>query len=428
MKCEEVVEWMHRYLDHDLGEAETAQLLQHMDECPECAENFSMLRALSKELEDLPQVSPGFSLVDAIMPQLEAIDKARKEQSSTIQEMSPVPAAFEHLQHSSSSEQKAKAKWFNSMVGRMSMGAAAAAVVLGFAIWGYQPEQIENADSMMIRSAAPQENKDEEQPAESMEVNNDQPDSSPQKDENVSTPDASNDPVIEPSTQSKGDQPEESNSTETQQPDKAGNQAPAEPSTTGQSSPEKGKQGGGAPSDSNNVQKSTDSNPGTEQKNQANEGNGVSSNEQQEDIAPDPNERVDETFTPQMIIPDQTDPFQENESNELGTGQDKDATGNHQGFVAPEQGVTSQVTAKEWKSPNGAYIVMLTGDQLSIYGKSASDPDALTLIEQRNVEGTVKSASWSKDSMQFSYETDKDGTTTKNSFKVDGGTNGASAK
>lgn len=26
MKCEEVVEWMHRYLDHDLGEAETTQI------------------------------------------------------------------------------------------------------------------------------------------------------------------------------------------------------------------------------------------------------------------------------------------------------------------------------------------------------------------------------------------------------------------
>lgn len=45
MKCEEVVEWMHRYLDHDLGEAETAQMLQHVAKCPECAENFSLLQS-----------------------------------------------------------------------------------------------------------------------------------------------------------------------------------------------------------------------------------------------------------------------------------------------------------------------------------------------------------------------------------------------
>ncbi|WFR65204.1 anti-sigma factor [Paenibacillus amylolyticus] len=155
MKCEEVVEWMHRYLDHDLGEAETAQMLQHVAKCPECAENFSLLRALSRELEELPQVSPKFSLVDAIMPQLDAIDEARKEQSSTVQEMNPVPATFENLQRSS--ERKTKQKWLNSMAGRMSMGAAAAAVVLGFAIWGYQPEQIENADSLLMSSGASQE-------------------------------------------------------------------------------------------------------------------------------------------------------------------------------------------------------------------------------------------------------------------------------
>lgn len=129
MKCEEVVEWMHRYLDHDLGEAETAQMLQHVAKCPECAENFSLLRALSRELEELPQVSPKFSLVDAIMPQLDAIDEARKEQSSTIQEMNPVPAAFENLQRSS--ERKTKQKWLNSMAGRMSMGAAGRGSYIG---------------------------------------------------------------------------------------------------------------------------------------------------------------------------------------------------------------------------------------------------------------------------------------------------------
>ncbi|MNW67476.1 hypothetical protein D3C74_460650 [compost metagenome] len=60
---------------------------------------------------------------------------------------------------------------------------------------------------------------------------------------------------------------------------------------------------------------------------------------------------------------------------------------------------------------------MLIGDQLSVYAKSANDPDVLNLIEQRNLEGTLKSASWSQDGKQFSYETDKNGTTTKNSFK-----------
>lgn len=199
MKCEEVVEWMHRYLDHDLGEAETAQMLQHVAKCPECAENFSLLRALSRELEELPQVSPRFSLVDAIMPQLDAIDEARKEQSSTIQEMNPVPATFENLQRSS--ERKTKQKWLNSMAGRMSMGAAAAAVVLGFAIWGYQPEQIENADSMMLSSGASQESGNVDENPLSKNIENNDPAASSTPSSNDVFVDQSNASPTEPDNQ-----------------------------------------------------------------------------------------------------------------------------------------------------------------------------------------------------------------------------------
>ncbi|MEI0738159.1 zf-HC2 domain-containing protein [Paenibacillus sp. JTLBN-2024] len=81
MKCPEVVEWMHRYLDYDLSEEETVQLYEHLKHCPECTETFRMLKSLSRDLEDLPKVTPKFSIVDAIMPQLEAIDQARQEKA-----------------------------------------------------------------------------------------------------------------------------------------------------------------------------------------------------------------------------------------------------------------------------------------------------------------------------------------------------------
>jgi hypothetical protein len=430
MKCEEVVEWMHRYLDHDLGEAETTQMLQHVAKCPECAENFSMLRALSRELEELPQVSPKFSLVDAIMPQLDAIDEARKEQSSTVQEMSPVPAAFENLQRSSSSEQKAKTKWFNSMAGRMSVGAAAAAVILGFAIWGHQPEQIENADSVMIRSGASQDSNSEEQSALSMQVNNDQVDSTNQAEGSRIAPDSSNDPVTEGSMQPKADQSDESNGTELKTPDASNNQESAKPSTEDAGSSDKGKQEASSnpPSDTaNNQEKSMNPNQGTEQKKQdVEDGNAFSPNERS---ASDSNDKSDDTFTAQTIIPNQDAPAQGNEADNSGTGTDSgDAAGGHQGLLAPEQGITAPTTTKEWKSPDGSYVVMLMGDQLSVYAKSANDPDVLNLIEQRNVDGALKSGSWSKDSLQFEYEMDKDGTMTKDTFKVNASSNVPPAK
>nr|WP_145404140.1 anti-sigma factor [Paenibacillus xylanexedens] len=416
MKCEEVVEWMHRYLDHDLGEAETTQMLQHVAKCPECAENFSMLRALSRELEDLPKVSPRFSLVDAIMPQLDAIDEARKEQSSTVQEMSPVPAAFENLQRSSSGERKAKTKWFNSMAGRMSMGAAAAAVVLGFAIFGYKPEQIENADSMMMKSEASQES-NAGQSALSMEVNNDQGSSPSQEEGGVTAPD-SNDSLQERSEQPQADQPE--TGTETQAPDHQADQKPVEPSTRGAAAPDQGKQESSPSVDAAPSQKNEKPNQGLDQKQPGtNAGNGADSNATDQKSMPEQNDQADDTFSAQTIVPNEDAPARGITSNDSGAGEDAAGGQQSQGLTAPDPGNTGPdaTTAKEWKSPDGAYVVMLIGDQLSVYAKSANDPDVLNLIEQRNIEGTLKSASWSQDGKQFSYETDKDGTITKNSFK-----------
>lgn len=431
MKCEEVVEWMHRYLDHDLGEAETTQMLQHVAKCPECAENFSMLRALSRELEDLPQVSPRFSLVDAIMPQLDAIDEARKEQSSTMQEMSPVPAAFENLQRSKPEERKAKSRWFNSMAGRMSVGAAAAAVVLGFGIWGYEPQQIENAESMMSRSGAPQESVNNDQSELSMGVNNDQADPTPQDEGSVIAPDQPDDSETEPSEPPQNDQPDEIKGVEPQIPSNPKDQTPPEPSTGEGSVPDQGKQEDKSSTDSTINPKNTNPNQRTEQQPDTQEKDGAASNNPEQGQTPESNDQ-NENFSAQTIIPNEDAPARgiTNNDSGSGTGADVGDQQQSQGLVAPDEGSTGTEapTAKEWKSPDGSYVVMLTGDQLSVYAKSANDPDVLNLIEQRSVEGPVKSGSWSKDSMQFNYEVDKDGTTTKNSFKVNTASNVSPAK
>ncbi|QLG39235.1 zf-HC2 domain-containing protein [Paenibacillus sp. E222] len=423
MKCEEVVEWMHRYLDHDLGEAETAQMLQHVAQCAECAENFSLLRALSRELEDLPQVTPRFSLVDAIMPQLDAIDEAKREQSSTIQEMSPVPAAFENLQRSS--ERKPKQKWLNSMAGRMSMGAAAAAVVLGVAIFGYQPEKVENAE-MIMSTGSTQEGGNEDQNPLSREINNEDSSSSLQSDNSVwvdnseSQPSAQDEP-----TQEVG--PEENGSEKVQEPELKEGQTPKQPDTGSEMN--KSDATKNAPSSSNpadstksaDQQKSQDSEtatgPSTTGPSAGSTESGATDSENQES----------QLFTSQDM-PDVKveEPTEGVTSPDSETGMN--ASGGNKGLAATDSGNLANTTPKEWKSPDGSYLVMLLGDQISIYSKPAADPDVLNLVEQRNVEGTLKSASWSQDSTVFNYETDQDGITVKKSFNVSTAPSGNSTK
>ncbi|MFK0523623.1 anti-sigma factor family protein [Paenibacillus illinoisensis] len=423
MKCEEVVEWMHRYLDHDLGDAETAQMLQHVAQCPECAENFSLLRALSRELEDLPQVTPKFSLVDAIMPQLDAIDEARREQSSTIQEMTPVPAAFENLKRSS--ERKPKQKWLNSMVGRMSMGAAAAAVVLGVAIWGYEPEKVENAESMMLSSGSTQETGAVEQNPLSRDVENDESfsprsNSDPLMDdtENKSSMTEKTDPMTAP---------EENGSEQSPEPEVKDNQTSNKPGTTSET--DNSTEARNTTPDASNSQKSPDQGQDTQPKDQDSSTAAVPPADENENESTETSDgRDSESYNTQGIAPEveMKEPIEDNQSS--GTDSGTAAPNGSKEFVAPNQGITSTMTSKEWSSPDGSYVVMLIDNQLSVYSKSATDSDVLNLVEQRNLEGTLKTAGWSSDSTSFNYETDKDGTTVKNSFTVPSASAGTSAK
>lgn len=63
MKCgEEVMDWMQRYVDHELGEEETSQLMNHIATCPDCAENFLFFRhslASWRNCLRFPGVQPG---------------------------------------------------------------------------------------------------------------------------------------------------------------------------------------------------------------------------------------------------------------------------------------------------------------------------------------------------------------------------------
>ncbi|MNO14563.1 hypothetical protein D3C76_42110 [compost metagenome] len=145
MKCPEVVEWMHRYIDRDLNEEESSVMFEHIRTCSDCAEEFEMLNMLSARLEELPKVTPSFSLVDSILPKLDAIDRARQEEGSTL-EIIPdmIPAATNEDTINRNSNRPKTSRRRRAYVGG-ALGLAAA-LILGVFIYQYEPLTISDAE------------------------------------------------------------------------------------------------------------------------------------------------------------------------------------------------------------------------------------------------------------------------------------------
>lgn len=143
MKCAEVMEWMHRYLDHDLSQNEMIEMFRHIDDCPSCAEVFDRLTMLSEQLEQLPDVKPPFSLVDSIMPQLDKLElnikdlNVKEPIAESLEESNVIPMKRKNTQDKTSKGA--------SMAARTGIGAVAAAVILLIAVL-YMPDSMPTAD------------------------------------------------------------------------------------------------------------------------------------------------------------------------------------------------------------------------------------------------------------------------------------------
>lgn len=159
MKCPEAVEWMHRYLDHDLNEEESFLLFEHIRSCEECAETFALLNKLSAQLEKLPKVVPNFSLVDAILPQLDEIDRARREGGSAAEEtVLPMTAVKVDAgtgqggtlpSRRSSRRDDGDSGLRRSRIYRYGSLGFAAALILGVFIYQYEPRTVSDAEIAM---------------------------------------------------------------------------------------------------------------------------------------------------------------------------------------------------------------------------------------------------------------------------------------
>ncbi|WP_339222732.1 zf-HC2 domain-containing protein [Paenibacillus sp. FSL W7-1332] len=406
MNCQEVVERMHRYLDRDLTSEETAQMYQHIAVCPMCAETFNILKSLNRELEDLPAVTPPVSLVDAIMPRLDAIDRDRQNLV--------VPPALKSQEPAEMMPEMRRPRragsWWSTIGGRTAIGAAAAVLILGVAIFNNEPKMLSDAElpyeeasttsaGANDESAATQ-NQEMAQPfaaeggTETGGESNDGNDSSAslRSSPSESSPEANSDPASNDTkaTQEPSDAADGTSKDVTapdkpvQMKDVGEPQAPDQPATSNNEVP---KTDTGSPSD-----------PPANEPEQSSETMDVQTSPTEPD-------------TTSEMLPPISDPAGD-AVMESAESSDR-SSGSYQGLaMVPEQ----------WSSPDGLYRASLEADHLIIYrlpSGSQTSPDAVETVETIPLGGSWVSGQWSEDGLTFKYKVQTDNELVESVYSIE---------
>ncbi|KEO78457.1 anti-sigma factor [Paenibacillus polymyxa] len=480
MKCgEEVMDWMQRYVDHELGEEETSQLMNHIATCPDCAEKFLILQTLSRELEELPAVSPAFSLVDSIMPQLDAIDRAREEQGSALQEMQPVAVEPGPVPR----QRTQPTPWWNRMAGRAAMGVAAAAVVLGIVVFNFEPKTVQDAEGILTTQSPevtnPQnqteitdtangsggrdaaigsdstqqlseqgQGTDASQPSADKEPdlskqgatnaddekNSSKRDAGKRDDQRAGEEDSTKSTPAEHS--SRQDEGQGQLRTDRQVAKENPSAADASKSEDKQLSQEKSDQPTIAPDEQlePKMEKAPLAGTGTAQ-----DGNNDSTSTNDSSSSLSQELKVQERIASNETSKDTTSKsITKDSGNALGTDSSNAASNDQQssvsqdpvrkeGFVSNSQVSpdndnassysTQSASTDQLNSPDGSYAVAIEGKKLKVYKLSDNGVDRTTL-EVRTLKGAWVKGSWSEDSQTFMYETEQDGTASKYTYTV----------
>ncbi|MEK5256306.1 zf-HC2 domain-containing protein [Paenibacillus sp. FSL F4-0125] len=391
MKCAEVMEWMHRYLDKDLSQDEIVEMFRHIDNCPSCAEVFERLTLLSNELEQLPDVKPPFSLVDSILPQLAELDRSSREQSAVRTE-EPVVVPF------SRESSRGKASKGTSIATRTGIGAIAAAVILGIAIFN-MPDKMPGAEV-----------------EQSLQYN-----------ANTASNDSA-DMAIESQAQAST-----SASLDEAAPANNGTDSGALPAAPGVDE-------GNAPLDRAMGPVDPASMPPSPTETNAGSG-GRSIPEPTKDVKPNPTEKI-MTPKPDAVTKVQPPDVSDTSNNQpKADKKDQPASidkGGAADLAPPTQealdiasdyrrevmgfNISSDSTdsnVQTWTSPDGHYAVEFAGLQLVIYKNSPEGSvEDRTAVTSYPLEGNWISGEWSADSSQFTYVTEKDGVNTTKVYTV----------
>lgn len=420
MICQEVEKRMHRYIDHDLTEQEKEQLFFHMKTCKSCSEKFEILQKLSDNLERLPDVIPPFSLVDRIMPQLDEIEKGRKEQGSTIQEMKKEESI---LPLSASAKSKPQ-RFMRTRLGRVLIGTAAAAVVLGVAVYQFQPEQLNQAD---IDNHYMDSDETDTYSVTGSGGRNQQEENTtaPERAEDISdaTKPSEADVPVESKANVKSDQPTVANEMEQDKPSAAktpdSNQIESKSSVIEDTPKESTSDKIEKPNSSaNKGQTSTLSPDKKDTTTNPVEKSGVNPNQ-----SSDKGKTLDkEKITPEN--PDEQSILPGEDNGTSGTASEPSVSSvpssaisilslDEDSFPSLERSVSPR-----WLSPDGQYLADYKDNKLSIFRLDGTKKDQKTLLQEIEVKGTYVKGSWSEDSLTYNYDVEIDGKATKLSYTL----------
>jgi hypothetical protein len=457
MKCEEVMDLMQRYVDHDLDELETFELLDHVAECPACAEKFQILQALSRDLEELPAVTPKYSLVDAILPQLDAIDEARREQGSALQEMKPVT-----LQGAPGRKQQSEPlPWWKRAAGRAALGVAAAAAVLGIVAITYEPKAVENAEMQLMEentgsdanthNASGGEKATKPEPEQTDTAADSGSAKEPSQDKSASSSTPATEEVKPDVQDSKpdhaaNDEPAQSGAKEEKPEDKTDSSTDSKAASQQKSAADDT----GSAKEKTETPEETSSKPAAEKTPKVEEApkteQAPKAGDSQSEQEPEPGPQTfiaSSKENDQSADDDSQDMVAQGAENSTGTGstlqEEKLAPSDNESLMknriqndisgdASSMAITAQpgnndaFTPKTserpaTESPDGQYIVEVEGKKLTVYQQSGIDKEKIAM-EVRTLNGTWVGGSWSEDSKAFTYSTEQDGTVSNYIYTV----------
>lgn len=362
MNCLNMEEYMQRYLDHDLDQDETARLFSHISACPDCARSFQALKALSKDLSELPAVTPPLSLVDSILPQLDAIDLARKEMQEELQEQPELRPRIKRSERTPG--------WWSGVAGRTAIGSAAAALILGVAVYYYQPQKL--SDAQIAHE----------------ELNN-----APQSDqirgiENIEAPEsADSTPMMIKSA--------ESGEENTESLDSAAKNSATEDGPV--SSEIKGKDNTKAAD-----QPSGDGGQGTAQ----NTRNSQQNSEQSKGANPQNQDEPQQIAEESRNRTDIQDKREKQAANPPGGGEPASTSSEEAGNADKSgMGIMGMMSPQQWRSPDGLYSVSLEIDKLTVYRHAGPEGAEMEVFDSIPVQGRLVSGQWSEDGRAFTYMT-----------------------
>ncbi|MEF2964770.1 zf-HC2 domain-containing protein [Paenibacillus sp. M1] len=380
MKCSEAVEWMHRYIDHDLSEEESSLLFEHMRSCKDCSEKFALLTELSAKLEDLPKVTPRFSLVDAIMPQLDEIDRARKEGGSAAEDVPGTMVAVQDENTGASGRVDRSERRMRSRAYRTGALGLAAAVVLGVFIYQYEPREVPNAE-IASNTAYDKDNSSTGSSASTDEAANDSPTLFTEQLDGESGSNAQNG----------ANKPAADTETQPESPGNAGGSELKAPANNG----EKDDQAVPDRSGDDAVPAEADSKAPAEDRAEPKPAQSGSPNDS---VTPPKESEVPD----QEALVETGDVVGSFKSTPQSPAEDSMADSRLMGIT------NFTVALNQWTSPDGTYMAEFKDGYLFVY---RNDFEGYTLLTDREIDGSWVKGEWSEDGKTFTYETEKDGKT-----------------